>query len=331
MSEIQHTTQEHGGVDGAAELLGKKWQVCFGLPIDLKLPNLHAAANMLYDTVFDPEKIIAKYGIPPSETYPEREHELSSRITRSDVVVPEREEFVAKVLDAVSRNYQDYQTALYPGALETLGLLMKNFPTMMWTEGDTRDYEGPSKFLIESEGVVPIVPSGSYTSHEQLRKLIGSGIGRLRRDIALHDSDNPRRPQDVLQVIAENDKFSPEVVQRIVAFCRDKGLSSLYVVDDRVKNLQRIHDLLGAEGITVHGVWVRQGARSEVLPEGGYTPWRTVASVDKVAEGEQSIINGGTEGTGVLFDYDGVMSNQKTRAQIQKDRLVGLFTQEGWI
>lgn len=300
----------------------RKWQIAYGILIDYKSPNLRSAAHILYDSLFHPEDIIAKYGIPESETFPDQNDELARRITLPDIEVPNEGEFVEKICDLVTREYEDFEKVLYPDAIESLEQIASRYPSFIWTEGDASDKES-AVYATEDMTVAPLIPEGATTTFEQLRKLIGSGVSTMRKNlgaVAIDEDTVSVNPRDKLGIIAENDKFAPEVVDRIVAFCKERGLDSIAILDDRIKNLERISTLLEERGMTALPLWVRQGHRSGA-GECRFEAYREFVSIKDAADFLASMKSDGDKAfahAGALVDYDGTLSDQSARSRLQK-------------
>lgn len=313
MPDIQEYSPQHE-TRQADEIVGSKYQVAFGVVSDTYGINQARVADVLYDAVYNPTEVVARHGIAPSDEFPDRLPTLEAALPDNGGAKPDRATFVNAIRGAVTREI-DHSACLYPGALGLVEAMAERGPTAIWSQGDMygQGTEAP----------------GSY---EQIKKVVGAGIGQIRRKIflgrsAVQDGREGRQLNDVLTVVLDEDKFSDAAISRLTGYFEGNGVNHVTILEDRLGNLQRLQAALEDKGLATQGIWVRQGRYGKQDLPFDESKIQAVASLD---EAVQALGQGAPDG-GYITDFDGVLSNQKQRLQLQIAAVQDTIRRNGWL
>lgn len=306
----------------ARDFLREKFYTAFGVVLDkYGVSNTAETAELLFDALYARDIVVEAYDIPEDLRFPDRFTVLREKLPGLADTVPAREEFVQAVNDMLTRDQEIHEDSLYPSAKDTVKAMASKGPTVIWTAGDTHGQPQSDR-------------PGSY---EQLKKVAGAGIGAIRREIyhdqqaiavgqvAAGDTNRPRL-NDILTVAAAEDKFSPEIIERVVDYLHQQEITEVVVLEDRLAHIQRLLPLLDQHGIHGRGFWLRQGRHgeqaSDIPPE--------ITTFDSIEEVGQHI-GGLDDDIGFVCDFDGVLSNQAKRKRLQADALYEMMKEHQWI
>lgn len=293
-SEIQPFSTER------RELLYKKIRLASAATTE-RFGNPHPTvrADVLYDVLFHADEAAARHEIDVAK-YSDREEIIGSRLLPADTEIEVgREEFVtfvAGLIDDPAINRE----SMFPGALETLEALAARGPVTIWTQGDMYG-------LPASEH-----SAGIGGRAEQMKKIAGGGVGALRRRMAkaAFGEINPSRLREVMDVEASEDKFKPEVIERLIQRLGDDD--AVVLLEDRLRNLRRLRDELikrGVDGERIWAVWVQQGIRGKA---GSPSEDEDIVLLDSI-DGVPALLDRIDGRIGSVVDFDDVLSDQTKR------------------
>ena len=313
------TPVTHEMIDADRLLVASKLQTARGIAVEEHQANVIVTANLFYDSVFDPENVVARYGLNASEKFPDRLDVLSSALQTVDKdAVPPKDEFIADFV-RVWTSEEINKASLFPHALDVVRTMIDHGPMILWTQGDMYGATGAKKGF-------DFAPNGSF---EQMKKIAGAGIGKIRREVAhasLIGAGAPnlhRKIQDTLTVVAAEDKFSDVALTKISAYLEKAGTQNVTIIDDWVKNIEKLAELLQRRGFTTHGIWVRQGRNGK--HDMSYDP-AIIEEVPSINAITPEIL---PEGYATICDFDDVLSNQSVRTKLQRDAVYSLLTSSG--
>jgi hypothetical protein len=329
-------TAEYNNSPGDEWLLGEKLRTSLGIYIDVYgVANVAASAELLYDSVFAPDTVVNDRAIPESIKFPNRNVILSQRLTNLAVhpdtlSSAEQKQFRATFVDDIRHAVTsgiDNEVCLYPGAQDAVRTMAQHGPLAFWTHGDM--YGQPARQIFGRQQ--PASP-GSY---EQLKKLAGSGVNDIRHEIAAaalagstpEKGEFHNRLKQTMMVDASEDKFAPQVIDAIASYFKKQEISEVVVVEDRLHNIQDILPLLEQRGLYASGIWVRQGEHSQPNQQYDSQNIREAATVTEAA----AIIADGPGASGTICDFDGVLSDQKKRLDLQAAAVQQLFYAKQWL
>lgn len=306
----------------ARDLLREKFYTAFGVVLDkYGVSNTAETAELLFDALYARDIVVEAYDIPENPRFPGRFAVLREELPGLADTVPAREEFAQAVNDTLTRDQEIHEDSLYPGAKNTVKAMASKGPTVIWTAGDTHGQPQSDR-------------PGSY---EQLKKVAGAGIGEIRREIyhdqqaaavgkiATGDTNRPRL-NDILTVAAAEDKFSPEIIERVADYLHQQEITEVVILEDRPAHIQRLLPLLDQHGIHGRGFWLRQGRHSE---QAGDIP-PEITAFDSIEEVGQHI-GDLDDGIGFICDFDGVLSDQAKRKELQAYALYRMMKERQWI
>lgn len=347
----------------ALELLEQKLKIAHGISVD-ENSGLYRAAEIFYDSLYRPDKVIDENEIPESKDYPTRNLELASPLElRDGSGIPTFEEFSEVVTDAFigrkthkdaipDRTNRTHKKSLYPEALDLVKTASGHAPTIIWTQGDEWEI-----------GQTEPDDSKRPVSHEQLRKIIGAGLARIRRQLAeaalealkpptseqdSKDPNNKQKPQvpihekvhDIFDVIAVRNKVNEETAKKIAEYFSAHGISKIIIIEDKLKNINDMKELLKAHGISVTGLWMRQEKYedTEKPDDDDIVPVKDLADAielikkvnDKTEEASEETEEA-KEKTGFLIDFDGVLSNHPVRKRLVFEEIISKLHENNWI
>lgn len=283
---------------------------------ELKAPNGHRLAELLYKSLYYPEQIKStevheRPGFSRSET-------LTAKLPETDIetrLIPSETEFVSVIRHALSSE-PHFENALHPGALETIEKLSDLGPICIWTTGD----------MYGSA-------DGRYQgSKEQLKRAAISGLGALRDRVA---ADNKKPRHDILAMAAAENKFS--LVPQIIAEAKKRNLAQLVVIEDRASNLEKIISATEHSGIEIFPIWVRQGLARNSFPRGekSLEDWKAdYHAIDSISELVPKLIAEGildNSHAGFVVDYDDVLSDDEKRMKLQTQSVIHALKEHNWI
>lgn len=279
--------------------------------------NMYAAGDMMYDVLFansaDGDRRSGAYPIDEEVMNPER-------------VAPSRDEFIAWFREALVHDPEFQKACEFPGAVEAVDQMIEAGPTIIWTEGDTRNAVG------DAPG-----------SGEQLEKMRGMGVLKLGVDKALadlamvgtrqHDSDPGEElleeAMDKLIVPeASESKFSADAVNRVIEHLRAQGVKSAVVLDDRAGNSQRMRDILQQNGFDARAIWVKQGRHGRKDSAHDGLEAATIVDAGNLITELRAEVG---EPIGVVCDLDGVLADQEKRERLQAKILYSKANQSNWL
>lgn len=302
-------------IEADRTLVAKKLQTVRGIAIDEYDANVIATANLFYDAVFDPEEVVARYGVNGSEKFPDRLETLQTSLQTVDKdKIPSKDEFVTGFVRAWTSEDIN-KKSLYPGALDAVRIMIGHGPMIVWTQGDMYGATGTKKGFDQA-------PNGSF---EQIKKIAGGGIGKVRREIARASlegagaTDLQRKIQDSLTVAASEDKFSDVVLTRMSAYLEKTGSRNVTIIDDRVKNIEKLAELLQRRGFTTRGIWVRQGRNGNQDVPYDHAAITELSSIESITPDVLPA------GSATICDFDDVLSNQSIRTKMQRDAVYSLL------
>ncbi|MGK2848548.1 MAG: hypothetical protein ACSLEX_00515 [Minisyncoccota bacterium] len=279
--------------------------------------NLHLTAENLYTSLYEPEKTKGLVG--SNLKYPDRLAVFGAPLHSQPKKIPSREEFIATVKHAFTRE-TDFAQCFSGAAREQFcSVVSKSESTVLWTEGD-------------NSGVPEY---GLPGSHEQIRKVADAKFfNRIRREIALNRGGV--KPSDVLLVVATEGKmkFIPSIVEKF----ERKGIETVVVVEDRLKNLISASDLIrGVSDMEIFSVLVshynQAGDHSknmnEVIIPDSIHVIDSISDLSPFLEMESVFSRGKKVGT--IFDMDGVLSDDELRKKLQTKAVIDALRRNGWI
>jgi len=300
-------------------LIMSKLQTARGIAVDEYQANVIATATIFYDSVFDPENVVQRYGLSASEEFPDRLDVLQTAPQTIDRdAVPNKDEFIGDFVRSWTSE-EINKASLFPHALDALRMMIDHGPMIIWTQGDMYGATDAKKGF-------DFAPNGSF---EQMRKIVFGGIGKIRREsarAALIGSGAPdlhRAIQDTLTVVANEDKFSDVALTKISAYLEKTGTKKVTIIDDRVKNIENLASLLQRRGFTTRGIWVRQGRGGKRETVYDHATITEVPSIESITP---DIL---TEGYATICDFDDVLSDQSVRTKMQRDAIYSLLVASG--
>ncbi len=286
-----------------------KYPVCWGIAVEQFAANAHAMASLLYKALYDPKFFREHEEQFGSDTFKDRIIKLTSPGIEGPP--PEEEEFVTAVLEAVRGI--DFSQCTYPQALDQLRAMMGQGSVAIWTAGDTlgmKDYMG---------------------SMMQHRKVAAVGINSLRTQVA---AESGQRRRDTLRVLASEDKFSEETLQKVREIAEGR---IVFVLEDRLKNILKLQREL--PDVDLRPIWVQQDKHGRKVPKelADTDPdelvkrFGAVDSIAKVASKVAGMLSATDKSALFLVDFDGVISNDTKRAQLQEEAIGQALKQRGWV
>lgn len=279
--------------------------------------NLHLTAENLYTSLYEPEK--TKELADPNSKYPDRLAVFGAPLSSPLKEIPSREEFIAVVKHAFTREIGFDQCFSNVAREQFYGVVDKSEATVLWTEGD--------------DSGVP--EHGLPGSHEQIRKVADAKFfNRVRREIALNRGGV--KPSDVLSVVATEGKmkFIPSIVEKF----ERRGIGAVVVIEDRLKNLISASDLIRGVSdmetfLVLASYYNKVEDRSknvdeEVIPD-------SVHVIDDISGLlpllEMNAVFLKDKKVGTIFDMDGVLSDDELRKELQTKAVIDALQRNGWI
>jgi len=118
-------------------------------------------------------------------------------------------------------------------------------------------------------------------------------------------------------------------------------VNKVIILEDTLKNLVTAVEIANQIGLSVVPVWVRQGREKNKLPQQPIKEmdeWVTeYNSIDRIQDLSSKLTSLGiNEPTGkgdvnFIVDYDGVISNDKIKREIQEEAVINILKEKGWI
>jgi hypothetical protein len=317
-----------------AEAARELFLVCQGLQVDKGdgVGNVAANAQLLYDALYHKDIVVEAYEIAPDPRFPATLPLIKRPLTHVPKQVPERVEFIELVRDVTTREI-DHESILYAGASDVIREMVSDGGhAVIWTNGDHGDGPDVVPITEHRENYSVSQRPGSY---EQLKKIVGGGFAKLRREEALArlatsgELLNPATLRDVLVSFVSRDKFASQIMDDMAVHFTDRGVQDIVVLEDRADNLVRLKEEMTKRGIRVHGIVIRQGKHGLVgdTPEG-------MDEADSLERARSTIAERYKDGGvsyGFVSDFDGVLSNQGQRRQLQADMVVAALAERRWI
>jgi len=303
-----------------SDLLREKFNACRGAVSErLGVTNVYKIAEYFYYSLYQPGEI-DNLDINPDPNFPNKITNLKNPffLEEGKIAIPEKEEFIREVRKAMTRR-TDFESCLYEGAIEELSHLARLGNVIIWTKGD-------------HAGIPELAPG----SREQLIKASSAGIGRLRGQL----SKETRRPRkEIITFAVSEDKLSD--LPKILDSLKEKGVNKVIILEDTLKNLVTAVEIANQIGLSVVPVWVRQGREKNKLPQQPIKEmdeWVTeYNSIDRIQDLSSKLTSLGiNEPTGkgdvnFIVDYDGVISNDKIKREIQEEAVINILKEKGWI
>ena len=278
--------------------------------------NVHLSAENLYTSLYEPEKAEGLADSNPK--YPDRLDILGAPLRSQPKKIPSREEFVAVVKHALTREIDFGQCFSNVAREQFRNVVGKSESTVLWTDGD--------------DSGVP--EHGLPGSHEQIRKIAyAQFFNRIRREVA---QDRGRvNPHDVLSVIAMEGKikFIPDLIENF----KRKGIETVVIVEDRQKNLVSAADTIHrTSDIETFLVLIKNDGRPGGDSKNVDTAIPDTIHVMEDISGLSLLLemNGVfSEGkkVGAIFDMDGVLSDDDIRKRLQTKAVIDALRRNDWI
>lgn len=278
--------------------------------------NVHLSAENLYAALYEPQK--ARERANPHPEHPNRLDILGATLHSQPKKIPSREEFVAVVKHALTREIDFGQCFSDVAREQFRSVVGKSEWSVLWTDGD--------------DAGVP--EHGLPGSHEQIRKVANAQFfNRIRREIA-HDRGGVN-PHDVLSVIATEGKiqFIPGLIENF----KHKGIETVVIVEDRQKNLIFAADMIHqTSDIETFLVLIKKDGRPEDDSKNVDTTIPNAIHLIKDISGLSLLLetNGVfSEGkkVGSIFDMDGVLSDDDIRKRLQTKAVIDALRRHDWI
>ncbi len=303
--------------------------------------NVYASGEALYWLIFDHgnvEALITELNITYDEKFPKKLDRLRKNLlVPNGVKLPSKEDFIKMVLKAFTDG-EDVRASLYPQAREALETIMLQGPVRIWTAGDM---EG----VTWEELTIP-------GSKEQLTKVGKSRISTVRNKVAKvlqSDSrvtdlekggkiDRTKYRQDrthLFSIRAAENKINllPEIAREF----SEMGVEKLAIIEDRLENLEKARAKLKETGLpeeSLNLVWVRQGIYKDSIPKylNGQVP-SDIHSVSNLSELKQYVttVTERNEKPGFVVDFDGVLSDDEKRQELQNGAVYAACQERGWV
>ncbi len=278
--------------------------------------NVHLSAENLYASLYEPEKAWEQAG--PHPEYPNRLDIFGAPLRFQSKKIPSREEFVAVVKHALTREI-DFGQCFSNVAKEQFRYVVdKSESTVLWTDGD--------------DSGVP--EHGLPGSHEQIRKVARAQFfNRIRREVA--QDRGGVNPHDVLSVIATEGKikFIPDLIENF----KHKGIETVVIIEDRQQNLisaaERIHR---NSDIKTFLVLIKNDGRPKDESRNVDTTIPDAIHMIKDISGlslllETSSVFSEGKKVGAIFDMDGVLSDDNMRKKLQTKAIIDALRRHDWI
>lgn len=316
--ELSEDRKESPPSDQARELIGKKWISSWGTAIDIYgVSRFKKAAEILYLSTYFPEefrdRLQKKVEREQSDkadlldgilaSFEDRLPNLSESLPGVSIKnAPSEEEFVNQVVRAVTKEV-DFESYLYEGAVESLEELADEGRVVVWTAGDT-----------ESFG--------------QIKKVAIAGIGKVKRRIA-----SEKGKESFKLRIAENHRDKAKSLADEVLQLKESNVNieTVAVIEDQLKNLVAAEAKVDELGLRYLPIWVRQGKHRNSVPQSvsdidSYNP------VESISEASRKVTQSVAGTKNVFFvDFDGVLSEDKTREKQQKTTVYEKLRKNGWV
>ena len=279
--------------------------------------NLHLTAENLYTSLYEPEK--TKELADPNSKYPDRLTIFGAPLSSPPKKIPSREEFIAAVKHAFTREIGFDQCFSNVAREQFYGVVDKSEATVLWTEGD--------------DSGVP--EHGLPGSHEQIRKVADAKFfNRVRREIALDRGGV--KPSDVLLVVATEGKmrFIPSIVEKF----ERRGIGTVVVIEDRLKNLISASDLIRGVSdmetfLILASYYNKVEDRSKKVDEEVILD--SIHVIDDISGLlpllETNAVFLKDKKVGTIFDMDGVLSDDELRKELQTKAVIDALQRNGWI
>jgi hypothetical protein len=285
-------------------------------------PEVGISSESVSSDLLIDAKFRTVYGIDESEEFPNRIDILESKAPVT--AIPGRMEFMGKIRDALTRDI-NHEACLYPDAWDVVDTMMRKGPTAVWTQGDVWGYGTQDT-------------PGSY---EQIKKVALSPIPAMRREVhrlrlgrlAAGCDEPPSGLNDILTLVAGEDKFSGEALEQLTFYFKSQGVSQLVILEDRLSNLVRLRTMLEADrddhisSFKTLGMWVRQGKYGQAEPNHDLSGIIAIPSLEHAPP----IIRALPDNVGFISDYDGVLSNQPRRLELQAAAVRYVLARNNWI
>jgi len=278
--------------------------------------NVHAMAENLYTTLYDPEKM--KTLVESNSKYPDRLDVFGAHLRSCIKQIPDKEDFVATVKHVLTREV-DFEKLFSNIAKEQFrSVAERSELTVLWTDGD--DLGVPDR--------------GIPGSREQIRKVGGAKFfNQVRREIAQNREDAD--PGDIVAVIATEGKmrFIPDVAKHF----KKRGIRRIVIVEDRLENLRSARDLIDeiSSDMETFLVLIRHDQNSKEEQFNSIESDDAVHAIENISELmallEKKNIFSKEVKVGTIFDMDGVLSDDSVRKKLQADALIDAFERNGWI
>lgn len=300
---------EANEADKTKKLVEQKYATCWGMAVDRFGANVHAMAEFLYYSLYNPGYFVQHAEEFHDERFPDRVDLLSAELPEP-ATVPSQKEFIESVRNSATREV-DVQQCLYPQSIEQIRTLMHEGQVVIWTTGDSQDQaEHPHSF-------------------GQLKKVFGAGLNDERHAVA---AETGKTLSEALTVIAANDKLAPEAIAQAKRLAEGKNS---FVVDDRLSNLvgfqHAIPDALP--------IWVQQGKHGQKVPsdlENVQMPdlhqhFNAVTNIAELSD-TVAVLQPDNGKQNVFFvDFDGTICDDTQRAKLQKQAVIRNLQNNGWI
>jgi hypothetical protein len=276
-------------------------------------PNVYKAAEHLYAALYSPDKIDSL--IIPNEKFPDRITVLKKAFAIPSQQIPSKEEFILKVRHAMVSEVNFGECVSAEARQAIFDVMSISEQTVIWTDGDAAG-----------------VPEHNLPgTREQLHKIAAAKVfNQMRQDIAA-ERGNDRR--DVLSVVAVEGKmkFIPAIVHNF----REKGINKIIIADDRAKNLLAALELIRqTDDMDTFPVWIRQGMYKNKL-EGrteeelqSLHPINSIGDLRRLLEENKVFEN---SKVGSIFDFDGVLSDDDKRKELQTKAVYDALKEKGWL
>lgn len=291
------------------QLIADKYKICWGMAVDRYAGNVHAMSGMLYQSLYNPSYYTENAAEFASKKFPDRLETLSSEIVQP-YEVPTEQEFTDALAHEI-RYGLDYGSCNYPEAVDQVEKLTGKGQVIIWTAGDTT---GVGEH------------SGSMIQHS---KAAAAGLNSLRTQIS---AETGRKRTEILSVMASEDKISDEAIDRMAEVAGDR---TPVVADDRLKNLLAIKKRLPDAVL----IWVQQDKHGKKIPSAlgdvdslaVAQEFNAISSVGELNGKVDELMSGDPKKESVFFiDYDGVLSDDTMKAQLQEEAVMGVLREKGW-
>ncbi|MEF3691572.1 MAG: hypothetical protein V3574_00765 [Candidatus Moraniibacteriota bacterium] len=305
------------------DLLKEKMVICRADTTEkLGAVNIYESARKLYYALYFPDKI--EEFVATNDKYPERMSFLKRALSDFKGEIPSEEEFIAKIRHAMT-NKVSYDRTFPREAREVFKeVLSLSEHTFIWTKGDVGGY--PDKNIPGSK--------------EQLKKM-GSAkfYNQVRREIA---RERGVHHGEVMSIVATEDKMSrvPQMVDKF----KEKGISTIFIIEDTKKNLIEAVDVIKENypEVKIFPVWIdlsKKGKKSESFDDveiiadekTGYDIYviSNIEQLDSVLE-KNNLFNENNR-VGSIFDLDGPLHNDELRKDLQTRAVYDELIKNNWI